>query len=713
MVIDDGTNLSREDGIHNFTPCQKPSTSDVHFPFSTPRRTRAPSITSITDILDLDRQCGRKLTLRARGTACEERPRCHDDLLSPRTQRSHTGSRLSIEDLALEVQGKILDYIFGDMNSVHPSSSLPRSRNVASAMRHPRRKAVSDLALVSRQWRELVQERIYRHIKIKGTRAGLTESQEYFSSHHHLSKHVRHIEVWVPVWGDKASLPSRPSHDAAAGTAETAAARNGHNQLAQQTNESLMTANDLLGFNFKLSVYSATLSEIFFHVGCFFPQACIFTLEGGHCKKSNMIRHFPHTLFPEAYQTLEPLPNIRTFAMRGAWNIMRDYSHWTTIRTALPNVEEWQCCYAKPRIEAYRTINQIVINLPSRLRHVHISLDGMYAKDVTTELLSNSWSSSPPSGGTFHLCEELGRVAPRLESLSYTGKICSCFWTSARDALKSGPQRQQEPALRALEVVVKSCCRQRVTQTDPETGEQIVEELGGVMADGAGITNLVFISAFERLTQATVEALPSFPALKHVRIRFIDLDSPCALLNPYFQLHDGKLYGLWNEEILEVLEEQNRAAAIAAATAAAAAAAPGVVAAGRPGRPPHPHPPTGLHYEELSDGINLNWKRKRGAGRNGSGGDEARNNSGSHGGTTGTGADTNGGDDADGAADEATEHDANAEDDADGDGDSDVFGAVSPAGNVRERRPRGSIYPKAKPKSIKSSSYRLIAGARA
>ena len=550
---------------HRFTPTGRLSRSDVRFPLTTPRRLRAPSITSLTDILDQDgiEQESPTLTLRVRALDFGE---TQDDFTNEyETSRPRTG--LSIHDLPLEVQGNILDYIFGDLHSVYTANNSLRGKNVASSMRHPRRKAVSDLALVSETWRDLVQARIYRHIKIKGTRAGLRESADFFSEHGHLTNHIRHIGFWVPVWGDKASLDRTPE------IALAPLGRNGYHHLAHPGHEGLntITANDLLGFNFKLSVYSATLQEIFWHISCFFSDAKIFTLEGGHCKKSNMIRHFPNQLFSQPNQALEILPNIRTFAMRGAWNIMRDYKHWTTISSALPNIEEWHCGYAKPQQEAYSIINSILLRLPLRLKHVNISLDGMYSKD-------NSTLGSTPAAGAHHLCTHLGRVAPMLESLTYTGKICSCFWTTAIETVRS---QHLAPTLSSIEVVVKSCCRRQITAQDPETGEMFTtDEPTSIIADGAGITNMPFIRAFERLTTSTVTALAHFPQLEHIRIRFIDLDSPCALLNPYFQLKKGRCYGLWNEEILELLQ---------------------VV---RPG----------LGFAELGDGINSSWRKDEGIG---------------------------------------------------------------------------------------------------
>lgn len=550
-----------QNGSHRFTPKQKLSRSDVHFPLTTPRRLRVPSITSLTKIVDQDvEQATPILTLRVKALNFDELE--GETAVEKDEDDSATTSVRSIRDLPLEVQGNILDYIFGDMHAVYTANNSLRGKNVASSMRHPRRKAVSDLALVSRTWRELVQARIYRHIKIKGTRAGLAKSYDFFTDNPHLTKHIRHIEFWVPVWGDKASLERAPE------LAMAPPGRNGYHHLAHPGHEGLntITANDLLGFNFKLSTYSATLQEIFYHTSVFFSEAKIFTLEGGHCKKSNMIRHFPNQLFPNPHQALEVLPNIRTFAMRGAWNIMRDYNHWRTISTALPNIEEWHCGYAKPQPEAYIIIDSILLRLPSRLKHLNISLDGMYSKDTST-------LGSTAAAGAHHLCKQLGHIAPMLESLTYTGKICSCFWSTAIETVRS---RNLAPTLNSVEIVVKSCCRRQITALDPETGEFFTtDEPSSIIADGAGITNMPFIRAFERLTTSTVTALAHFPLLEHIRIRFIDLDSPCALLNPYFQLRRGRCYGLWNEEILELLQ---------------------VV---RPG----------IGFAELGDGINSGWRK--------------------------------------------------------------------------------------------------------
>lgn len=601
MLIDESTIETQETTIHHFTPTPRLSRSDVHFPLTTPRK-RAPSITSIADVssqINQDGQTIGHLTIRGR----EASPIPEADVPSPDDVAMNDESvqrKTSVQDLPLEVQGKILDYIFGEVHAVNTASTSMGGTSVSHNMRHPRRKAVSALALVSVDWRDLVQSRIYRHIKIKGTRPGIEESTLYFYKHGHLTKHVRHIEFWVPVWGDKAAA------------VEQQGGMHRYNHTGHMFADE-MSAHELLGFQFNLSHSSATLAEIFGHINEFFPMAKIFTLEGGHCKRSNMIRHFPNILFKN--KELEKLPNIRTFAIRGAWNVMRCYSDWQNIEKALPNVEEWHCGFAKPRQEAYLTINEILLKLPFQLRHVNVSLDGMYSKDDTT-LGSNSLLPG------MHLCEQLGKVAPYLESLTYTGKVCECFWSSAvESALEIKSSR-----LQALEIVVKSCCRQRITNVHHETGERIIEELGGIMADGAGITNLVFIRAFERLVLGAVNALPVFSTLDQIRIRYIDLDSPCALLNPYWHLKGNRVLGIWNEEIVERLGEVRIA----------------------------------TMYDELGDGLNndtLDASKK--------------------------------------------------EDDS-----MDWRNASSVVGGGPVISPGGGLYPKKKPKSIKTSSYRVIAETR-
>lgn len=64
-------------------------------------------------------------------------------------------------ELPVEVQEGVIDNLAGHMIGTSTAPCGPR--NWSTAMRHPRRKQLSDLALVSKTWRGLIQQRLYRH----------------------------------------------------------------------------------------------------------------------------------------------------------------------------------------------------------------------------------------------------------------------------------------------------------------------------------------------------------------------------------------------------------------------------------------------------------------------------------------------------------------------------------------------------------------------
>lgn len=289
------------------------------------------------------------------------------------------------------------------------------------------------------------------------------------------------------------------------------------------------------GCNYQLSIHNATLEDIFRHVGCVFPDAKILTLEGGHCKKPPMIRHFQSEPSGQLeHRRFQALPNIETFVMRGAWNVMRKYQHWQNLALALPSLREWNCAYAKPKLEGYNTIAKVLMDLPDTLYHVSISLEGLYNKDS-----SSKWFKSGQDEG--HICRLLGKVAPRLSSLAFTGNLCANFFTTLRAATLDSPV---DSKLQSLDLVVKTCCR-----------EKPADDATSIMEDVQGIANMKFIESFETLVVSAIRSLDTLVDLKYLRIRVIDLDSVCALLNPYFQLQNNKCTGLWSEKILETLHE--------------------------------------------------------------------------------------------------------------------------------------------------------------
>jgi hypothetical protein len=83
---------------------------------------------------------------------------------------NHTQNpRTSLNHLPLEIQEHIIGYTHGNLGStfLDASTSGHTARNWSLAMRHPRRKQLSDLSLVSKSWRKLVQQRLYRHGKCR------------------------------------------------------------------------------------------------------------------------------------------------------------------------------------------------------------------------------------------------------------------------------------------------------------------------------------------------------------------------------------------------------------------------------------------------------------------------------------------------------------------------------------------------------------------
>ncbi|RAK71399.1 uncharacterized protein BO72DRAFT_453745 [Aspergillus fijiensis CBS 313.89] len=450
-------------------------------------------------------------------------------------QSSHSAIRF--EDLPIEIHEAVLDYLFGERASAFTSCTWGKSaRSWNRSLRHPRRKALSNLSLITRVWRELVQDRIYRHIKIKGTADELAASARWFRAHPRLAPFVRHVEIWIPVWGKRATkqftqqLPTRRFNNEDVGFADPAALQNAMVWDDSDTNH----GSD---YRYHYASHNATLEEMFAHVQTCFPQARILTLEGGHCKRPPMVRHFrDDPCGHSGLRRLPVLPDIQTFVMRGAWNIMRDYQHWANMSQALPGVREWHCAYAKPKIEGYETIAEVLARLSPSLVHVNISLEGFYNKDTS----QTGWTPdgiTPP-----HLCRLLGEAAPQLESLAFTGKVCAGLFQATRGFMASWPAKSR---LKSLDLVVKTCCREK----------KHVHPGLAFLDDFSGITNLNFIRSFEKLVLGAVHSLQLHARLDYMRIRFIDLDSACPPLNPYFQLVDGECTGLWSERILEALHE--------------------------------------------------------------------------------------------------------------------------------------------------------------
>lgn len=259
-------------------------------------------------------------------------------------------SKLNLQSLPVEIHEAILDHLFGMRAST--TTRLPTAGSSAglrgwnSALRHSRRKQRTDLALVSSMWRCLVQERLYRHLKIKGTRASINEAIQWFADSPHLMEYVKHVEIWVPVWERRPGVATDQVLIAPTTPDRTALIR-------------VINANGIAGFEqsnnlssaYQQSSGNASLEGILGFVNTCFPQACVLTLEGGHSKKPPRIDQFSPGSAADA--RLPIVGSVRTLVVRGAYRFIQCESDLLRIVEALPNLQEAHYNYAKAKSKAY------------------------------------------------------------------------------------------------------------------------------------------------------------------------------------------------------------------------------------------------------------------------------------------------------------------------------------------------------------------------
>lgn len=401
--------------------------------------------------------------------------------LAPSPPRATT----NINDLPAEIHECILDHLFGYRVSASSKSSLGMpsvTRSWGTALRHSRRRELSSLALVSSVWRVLIQERLYRHIKIKATVQSLNEAVPYFIEHPHLRSYVKHIELWFAVFQPK------------------------HTALALSSNPGLppVTLDGLTNASYVIPNDNCSLEEAFYFVGSTFPELCVLTLEGGERKKAPKVRHYILEGGRE-----EPLPKIlpvRTLVCKGQWNLIRSDVDFRTIVSALPNLQEWHGNYSKAKSKSYLSMAAILPRLPSKLTSLSLNLEGVeYRREV----------SFPPYflkvHNTLHFCTKLAEASRHLEHFAYTGRVCRVFFELLSKAVDPRSTR-----LKTIDLTVKNCCRHVVHWNE----------------SGSGITDMNFIHAFEALVLAGIKALARLKAVEYLRIRYVDLGKKKALDPP-------------------------------------------------------------------------------------------------------------------------------------------------------------------------------------
>ncbi|KAI1852119.1 hypothetical protein JX265_013090 [Neoarthrinium moseri] len=436
---------------------------------------------------------------------------CSDDAMAMSPAATPTIDQqplLGLSALPAEIHECVLDHLFGyRVSTTSPSSlSIPsvNARSWSTALRHSRRKELSNLALVTPLWRYLVQARLFRHIKVKATVSGCNEVVQFFTANQHLRDFVKHIEIWFPVFQPKFNTPF-PTNSSLA--------------LPTVSPEGISSAQ------YGLPTDNATLEEVFFLVGNSFSEVQVMTLEGGERKKAPRVQ-FTLPTTSSHMRELPEVKTVRTLIIKSQWNIIRHYKDWEYISNALPNLEEWHGTYAKPKSKSYLSMAGTLEILDPKITKLNLSLETDYRREMTC----------PPYYlkvcEQLHWCDKMAKAASTLEHLSYTGRVCHTFFDML--ARYSNPRTTR---LKTIDITVKNCCRQNAQWNE----------------SGSGITDMHFISAFEQLVLGGIRCLERLKSVNLLRIRYVDLDSPVPPLNPYFLIKDGWCSGVWSDDIVAEL----------------------------------------------------------------------------------------------------------------------------------------------------------------
>ncbi|KID84715.1 hypothetical protein MGU_08060 [Metarhizium guizhouense ARSEF 977] len=430
---------------------------------------------------------------------------------------AHASRATPFDELPTEVHEAILDHLFGYCISPTSSSAMRISSLAkcwSGAQRHCRRRELADLALVNQVWRVLVQQRLYRHVKLKATIESIENAMMHLADKPHLSCHIKHVEVWFPVF--------QPTFGPLALS----------NTLVLPT----VTSDGLTNATYTLPANNCTLDEVFRFVSLALPCVQVLSLEGGERRKAPKVVCFRHQEHVLSGRALEPVPTVRTLVTRGQWNLMRETGDFHAILGALPNLKEWQASYSKPKSKSYITMSEFVPSLPMRITSFSLCLENDYRREGVMPAFYAKVAMKT------HICARMAEVTTRLEHFSYTGRVCHRFFDMAGRLANPMTTR-----LRSIDLTVKNCCRHSSSYHD----------------SGSGIQELGFIEAFERLVLSAVRSLDKFKEVEYLRIRFVDLGTfppfPRAThsilppLNPYFLMANGECSGVWSDAIVAEL----------------------------------------------------------------------------------------------------------------------------------------------------------------
>ncbi|KAI5467569.1 hypothetical protein BGZ63DRAFT_346180 [Mariannaea sp. PMI_226] len=410
----------------------------------------------------------------------------------------------NLDSLPIEVQEAILDHLFGYRVSATSRSAMSVScvtRSWGTALRHSRRKELTELARVSEIWRVLVQQRLYRHVKLKATIDCLEDAMLHFTKYQHLQSYVKHIEIWFPVF--------QPTYGPVA--------------LSNTLSLPTVTMEGLTNATYTLPGNNCTLEEVFLFVSQALPQARVLTLEGGERRKAPQVLHFQEQrINPGFRKALPVLESVQTLVTRGQWNLTRQEEDFATILESLPSLAEWQSSYSKPKSKSYITMSDFLPRLPHHISNLSLCLESDYRREAVVPAFYSKVVRKT------HICIQMAEALLNLENFAYTGRICHHFFEVAMQL--ADPRTTK---LKSIDLTIKNCCR-----------------IGDFQESGSGIQDMGFIDAFERLVIAGIRSLEKFKELTYLRIRFVDLDSILPPLNPFFILRNNVCAGVWSDRIL-------------------------------------------------------------------------------------------------------------------------------------------------------------------
>lgn len=382
---------------------------------------------------------------------------------------------LQFSDLPTEILEAILDYVFGFRDSASSKSTLQvpsiGSHSWTSAMRYARRKDLINLATVNSQWKYLIQQRLFRHVKLRGTVSELNGAIKFLSVRDTLRGYVQHLEIWFPVFYHKTGL-----------TTSDSMARGMASHMAS---------------NYLLPSDKCSLEDVFRFVALTLPSVRCLTLEGGERRKAPKINVFNKGL---GTRKLTSLDQVETLIMKGQWNLARDNGDFANIITAIPNLRRLYSSYSRGKSKSYLTVANYLPLLPQQAKNIN-DLRLCLEVDGRKELMMPQYAVK--AARQVHICESLSQVASTLEHFSYTGRLCHVLFD--RLARLSDTRNTR---LQTIDITVKNCCRGLDHATE---------------GTASGLEDMGFMMAFERLVLGAIRSLATLAEIRYLRIRFVDL----------------------------------------------------------------------------------------------------------------------------------------------------------------------------------------------